>query len=172
MGVLYIPLALDEQTREWLSEADIPVSARLKSRLPSLSNIKEALSQLDGYVVEGATFELGHPMQIDISTKAFDSHTTLNIERLEEKDNELLFEKGDPYLIALIVKLMSEHTGPLVLTTDSGDLPLLITPDTDIEAMVDEWLGIDDEPEPIHVDAIKQQLLAMGLSPVGKRNIT
>src|SRR5690349_6390977 len=148
MGILYAaaPLVADENSIEWLRQfGNEPPEAPL-SRYPTVREIRDTLAQLDGYSLETSTggmnweaviFESGRQDDrwagewADVIVTEYHGDDTIPL--------SFYFSKGPARLPTLIVQQLTKSCGPLVIMRDSDVIPLLITPDTDIDRAIQAW---------------------------------
>lgn len=142
MGVVYIPLPLDADIKQWLNEENMAYPEDKPSRLPSLEEIKNVLSGLEGFDIsfsEEKTGKLWEVLVEENNKKPQKQWTTLVIQELRKENNEFVFEKGSPELILKILIKLTKYTGALLLATDSGHKPIIITAKYNINNSPD-WL--------------------------------
>lgn len=147
MGVLYIVWPVDEPVREWLAShaIDAPPSA---SRWPSKREIQVSLKRLHGFQVR--VTDNGPGARWD----AFVEHagaaglwTVLEAKPRDGADdaNEITFEKGNPALILALLRDLSRVTVPLVLMSDAGDDPVIVSPTIPFRQLVQPWCDVDEK---------------------------
>jgi hypothetical protein len=147
MGVLYclIPV-VDIDAQAWLKDEDVllPVVDGT-NRYPAPREIREVLDALDDYQVEYASGTGEYFWDADVSWKADRHHgpwTSIRVPRWsgdEETPHEFYFSKGWEEPIVLIVERLARRCGPFVLFEDSTVVPLVVTPEMDTAAAIEEW---------------------------------
>jgi len=68
-----------------------------------------------------------------------DHDTLLHINKWggsEHRRQPVVFEKGDPSLVLRIVHALSSRCGPLVVTPDSGDPPVVAWAEADLKKLI------------------------------------
>lgn len=150
MGVSYLVFTLNDESAAWLQKNGTKVDhSDGRSRYPTLSELREVLSSLDGYASEERTggnsvdFEIsdiddnGSGWSATIWAKSEDNKLTF------PDDDEVVrftFHKGDPELVVLICEKLTRRCGPLVLILDFDGRALLVDGKVEAEA-VNKWLG-------------------------------
>lgn len=131
MGVMWTVWPLDKNMKDWLDECavDYPNST---SRFPTGGEIKSAISSLGECNVKIVDNGIGGPWQASIVSGQggeTGEWALLNITKYtgDEQTQELYFEKGWESLIKRILRTLAEAAGPLVLISDAGDAPEVIT---------------------------------------------
>lgn len=130
MGVLWTVWPLDNETRRWLDEIEVPYPAKA-SRFPTGTEIKTALKELADHQVEITDNGKDGSWQALITHQCgADEHgwTLLNISEYagDEQPQNLWFEKGWPSLIVSFLEHLTPRCGPLVLIPDTGEAPVVI----------------------------------------------
>jgi hypothetical protein len=65
----------------------------------------------------------------------------------DDRVTQVNFEKGSPWLIVALLRLLSGATGPLVLIDDSGSEPLVVRPDVSLLELLDSYCTVEPESE-------------------------
>ena len=141
MGVIYVVAPIDDEVAEFLRSESIVVPHEA-SKGPLFRDIQDAISGLDGYSVESDPYAVGASWDAQIASRVDQySWTRATVQKLAPADHpqSLAFHKGSPELVVAIVLRLSQACGPLVLFTDSGDSPLVVSPQDDIENLLKFW---------------------------------
>jgi len=148
MGVIYSILPVNGETRDWLADMGCMVEG-ISSRSPSLVEIEDALSSLDGYRLEKDKKVVGSAWDVWIegnteTTK--EKWTRLTITSLSDgsKPQEFYFSKGSPELIFEVVAKITNWTGTLAVAPD-GESAFLIPPQADLKKLFGEWLKQENQ---------------------------
>jgi hypothetical protein len=147
MGVIYSVFPVNNEVKEWLKRQDIQIPAEpFESRNATPDEVVRALKSIDGITVDYTVPTIGGTWQADITSLPDPSKgawTLINMDNYEGNlvSREMWFEKGWPDLIILILKNVSSFTGPLMLLPDTGDRPLVVTPECNINEMLEMWNG-------------------------------
>lgn len=144
MGVLYIVIPLTQDVAGWLHESGTPRRMGSPSRGANLLEIRETLDSLEGFSVEINDGGIGgrwQAMITSIRSPESGGWTLMNITKRGETEQpqEIWFEKGCPGLIVDIVCRLSARCGTLVVITDTGCAPLVISPSDDSEELCGRW---------------------------------
>ena len=140
MGVIYTSVPIDKEVKEYLDELEIEYSKeKVPSKNPSPNEILSVLGKFQNLNVESG-FIRG-AWQAQIENKVDDGWTTIHIMECNELacEGSLSFEKGEPKLIIQILKALSNTVGIMVLTPDTGEEPLVIDSDLDVDAALSSW---------------------------------
>jgi len=148
MGILYAvtPLLADEELIEWLRKFGNERPDASTSRYPTVREIRDTLAQLDGYGFETSTggmnweavvFERGR--QDDRWAGEWADLIVTDYHGDDTIPRSFYFSKGPARLPVLIVQHLAASCGPLVIMRDSDAIPLLITPDSDIDRALQVW---------------------------------
>ncbi|MBI1248252.1 hypothetical protein GC197_10500 [bacterium] len=149
MGVSYLVFTLNEESAAWLQENGTEVDTDASSRYPTLSELREELSRLDGYTSEETIGKNSVDFEV-VDEKGYANGWSTTIWAKSE-DNDLMhpdneeevrmtFHKGDPELAVLICEKLIHRCGPLVLIVDVDGSPLRINGSVD-RAALESWLG-------------------------------
>ena len=148
MGILYAvtPLLAAEEFIEWLRMFGNEPPKASPSRYPTVREIRDTLAQLDGYSFEASTGGRNWEAEIFERGRGDDRWSgewaDLIVTGYHGDDNVPLscyFSKGPARLPVVIVQQLTKHCGPLVIMLDSCAIPLLITPDTDVDRAIQAW---------------------------------
>ncbi|QBD78672.1 hypothetical protein EPA93_22860 [Ktedonosporobacter rubrisoli] len=148
MSFFYVvtPLLEDEAFTRWLDEFGIIPPPGATSRLPTIRELCSILEQLEGFsfeVSKGSThwdadiFECGQP-----GKRESGEYTTIwvsNYEGNEESPVDFCFRKGSARLVLLILRHLTPLCGPLVIVLDTCCIPILVTPETDVDRAQHVW---------------------------------
>jgi hypothetical protein len=116
--------------RSWLDELGTAYP-HVPSRFPTGSEIRAALSEIEGYRVEISAGGIGAPWQASVSRAIAPEQgpwTVLNITAYSGDDmpQEVWFAKGWQELIEQIVGRFALRCGPLTVFPDTGEEPKVI----------------------------------------------
>lgn len=148
MGILYVvtPLIADDESITWLRKFGNEPPEASPSRYPTVREIRDTLAQLDGYSFETFTGGTNWEAEIFESGRQDDrwagEWADLIVTEYHGEDTiplSFYFSKGPARLPTLIVQQLTTSCGPLVIMRDSDVIPLLITPDTDIDRAIQAW---------------------------------
>ena len=146
MGVFFVVEPLDDEDREWLEAEGVALPPDGKrGRNPTPAEIRAVCDALDGFRVRYNASTTGKFWQAEIEGtkgRGRSRGTLLNIDKWggsERRRYRIMFEKGDPSLILQIVHGLSRRCGPLVITPDSGDMPLAVWAQADLKKLLSEW---------------------------------
>jgi hypothetical protein len=151
MGVIYSVFTLTQEIREWLASEGIDVpQSTVASRYPTPNEISATLNSMSDISVEYTIPNPGGTWQALMSTKPDPDNgpwTLINISEYKSDSipQPLWFEKGWDDLIINILKKLSLTTGPLVLYPDTGDVPVVVTLETDINKVHRLWNNDGDD---------------------------
>lgn len=145
MGVLYFVFPFNEEVQSWLQKENISIPNGVNfGRNPTVKEIKAVLEDLTEYEIE-----LNQPKTcgtwqafVQRKTNLENEWTLLNMIDFVDEDtpSSIHFEKGWIQLIAKIVSGLSKECGTFLLLPDTGDQPLIITPEIEINLVVAKWL--------------------------------
>jgi hypothetical protein len=145
MGVNYIVLALlpNEKDRivAWLSELGIACPAG-ESRYPSIEELRSVLDHLEGYTICYNTKIGDWYADISQTDLVAGDWTVLLVSNYKGNDpdpHEFSFRHGSPLLMLRILQRLARTCGPLILFPDTGDLPLVVTPELDLTQALHAW---------------------------------
>jgi hypothetical protein len=144
MGVLYSVFPLDDQLRNYLDSEGISFPDSVPAgRHPKPGEIKAVLGALEGYEIEYSGGGLGEIWQAFVghASEPDREWTLVNVLDYAGDDvpRSLHFEKGWPELIVRILVGLSRSCGTLVLVPDTGETPLIVTPETEPQSAVTLW---------------------------------
>ncbi|HLZ61541.1 MAG TPA: hypothetical protein VKR06_31735 [Ktedonosporobacter sp.] len=144
------PVRSDERFARWLHDFGIMLPAHMQSRFPTLREICAVLEHLEGYSCDmGTDYSMGGThWEVDIvkrgraDTQWISEWANLCVMNYQGNDDTPLafyFRKGFARLTLLIVQRLAQICGPLIIAPDSGFVPLLVTPDTDVDQVLRAW---------------------------------
>jgi hypothetical protein len=141
-----IPLLDGEAFAHWLDEFGIIPPAGVTSRFPTIREIRCTLENLDGFDFEtfvGSTFWDADIFECDRSGDRWEGEYTrlcvINYEDNEEVPVAFYFHKGSARLALLILQCLTQICGPLVVVLDTCDIPIFVTPETNIDRAYHVW---------------------------------
>ena len=146
MGVLYMVLPVNEETRPWLHEmvGDLPES---NSRLPLIGEIYDTLNRLKGISFETNDMRVGQSWEAHIYDDQDPQRmwTTLRILAClhPSEPQEIYFAKCSPDLIFRVLVSLTVGCGTLALSCDGEDA-FLIPPGCDHIDTYAEWLRLQN----------------------------
>lgn len=126
----------------WLESLGIETPPfTLQSRNPTPAEIRRVLDSLAGYRAEYRISE--RLWDADVSSVEPNNHSRAciwvqNFNGDENEPHEFCFHKGWIELNLLITQRLSEICEPLLVISDATGTPIVITPETDLEAAVAE----------------------------------
>jgi hypothetical protein len=146
MSVIYgvIPMLADrkDELAAWLRSLDVACPEGT-GRYPSIQELRTVLDQLDGYTVRCSTGALGHwyaeVSPADRATSDGADIVVSNFSGNEADPHEFYFVHSSRRVILLIVQRLASLCGPLMVVPDTGDLPVVVTPDLDLEQALLAW---------------------------------
>lgn len=147
---LVSPLRANETFTHWLHEFGIALPSTSESRFPTLREICFVLDHLEGCTFDSATdyFTGGTHWEADIierdgsEDQRIEEWANLCVMNYQGNDDTPLafyFRKGFVRLTILIVQRLTQICGPLVIVLNSSFIPLLVTPETDIDQAIQAW---------------------------------
>jgi hypothetical protein len=141
MGVIYSVIPLASDIAEWLDEQHVAYPHGAAGRNPTPDEVRDATSNLHGFVVEYIGGDQFTQVDIHAPNEAEGPWTLLNLQSRRGSDVpvEIYFEKGWPEAIVPVLLRLSAVTGPLLLLADTGEAPVVITPDKALETVLEEW---------------------------------
>jgi hypothetical protein len=140
MGVIYAAVPLEEEFCAYLDEMDIDYpEVNVVSRAPSPNDLLEVFPRCGSLDIESGFIAGSWTASIERSES--DYRTTIHLHESNDLDVEgsLVFEKGSPELIILILKELSKELGPFGLVPDTGEEPLIVTKELDVELAIKSW---------------------------------
>lgn len=145
MGILYTVWPLDQEARTWLADQSIESPAG-PARWPTRTELEKVLSELRGFKV---TFTLNGPGQrwsASIDDGEEDGNWTLLQAEPEgdDRSTRVSFEKGEPTLIVAILRALSAETGPLMLVSDVGCPPIVVSTSRLVQEILADFCAIDE----------------------------
>jgi hypothetical protein len=141
MSVMYSVFPLEHRMREWLEEQNVPLPA-VFGRNPTLAELQGAIASLCSHSTKQTTAVLGQSWEAFVTRNGdpeSESWCIARIIKLAEGENEFYFEKGSPELIIEVLAKLAEETGPLVLVSDAGDVPLVVEAGKNAEELFLSW---------------------------------
>lgn len=134
MGTMWTVWPLDDRMKEWLDKNGIEHPS-IPSRFPTGKEIKEVVANLPGFNVQVYDNGVGkHWGAFIVSPLGGDNGEWADIKIRsfsgDDQEQQLYFEKGSESLIVLILKQLAQKCGPLVLITDAGGAPQIISSST------------------------------------------
>lgn len=141
MGVMYSVFPLQPELCAWLDEEGLAYPKE-PSRNPRLSEIKAVIAANPRWQAELSDEQIGKRWSA-LLTMADEAGRKpwcmLQIMELRPAENEFYFEKGDPVMILKFLCDLCVTTGPLVLISDAGDVPLVVQAGDNARALFDGW---------------------------------
>jgi hypothetical protein len=148
MGVLYtvIPLLPDhrDELEDWLRSLNMASPADA-GRYPSLQELRSVLDHLEGYSIRYSTSRVlpGHwyadIVQADQRNGEWAFIVVNDYTGMETDAYKFGFERGAPRLMLLILQRVASLCGPLLVVPDTGALPIIVTPDLDLDQALHTW---------------------------------
>ena len=141
MGVMYSVFPLQAQLCEWLDEQGVAYPD-VPSRNPKLEELKAVIEARPQWRAELSAEVMGkswNALLTGIPQVGREPWCVLQIIVLQPGENEFYFENGDPVMIFDFLVGLCEFTGPLVLISDAGDLPLLVQAGDSAQVLFDGW---------------------------------
>jgi hypothetical protein len=137
MGVMYIPLLLNEETKQWLREEGVAfLSTEMPSRWPTPNELRAVLDSLVGYSVSYRTnSDGGWDVEIVDAELGYNGwFATIWTKNTTDKDkpNEFSFHKPNPEMALMILEKLSHVCGHFVLIQDSSMIPVIVAPGSDV----------------------------------------
>jgi hypothetical protein len=147
MGVIWTVVPLLAERRDdyaaWLRESyDIACPAGV-GRFPTLPELHAVLDHLEGYTSSWRTGKRGYwyADTVEADTVDGESADMLFIDDNETATYGLGFQRGTPRLMLLILQRLARECGLLMLIPDTGELPVVVTADLDLDQTLLEWEG-------------------------------
>ena len=145
MGVIYIvlPLLPDEKDAivAWLRSLSIACPGE-EGRFPSIEEIRSVLDHLNGYTTHYSTGS-GHwyaeIAQTDRGNGDWAFLVVDNYSGTDADSHAFYFERGSPRLMVLLLRQLASACGPLILLPDTGNLPVIVTPELDLDLALRTW---------------------------------
>ena len=141
MGVMYSVFPLQPELCEWLDEQGVAYPD-VPSRNPRLQELKAVIAARPQWGAEISDEVMGkswNALLTGIPQAGHEPWCVLQIIALQPGENEFYFENGDPVMILDFLIELCEFTGPLVLISDAGDLPLLVQAGERAQVLFDDW---------------------------------
>jgi hypothetical protein len=138
LGILYAVIPLTPDLHGWLCELGVSFPPVLTGRDPTPREIRNATGAMRHLNVSYNGDD--RFTQACIESPCGDG-TTLNIGKQSDPDSpcDCGFSKGSPRIIVEVVLRLSSAAGPLLLMPDTGDAPVVITPEKTIDEILAEW---------------------------------
>ena len=145
MGIRYtvFPVASHPDLVEWLKKYNIEIPPLPDdNRYPSPQEIKTTLEELAGYQV---TYDIdpqhwrAHVVSNESPKRKWAKLHIADFQGDEQSPHDFWFDQGDPGVNLLILKHLSRMCGPLIMSADANAVPILVTADTDIGKVLEEW---------------------------------
>lgn len=143
MGVSYtvVPIGAHLDIPTWLKALGIetPPSFTVQSRNPTPAEIRSVLEGLPSYRVEYSVGERRWDADIRSTEPSNQSWACVWVHKFngdENEPHEFSFHKGWIELNLLIAQKLSEVSGALLVIPDSTGTPIVVTPETDLEAAI------------------------------------
>lgn len=149
MGVLYLVVPYDDEIAGYLAEFDVePPTGETSARNPTPLEIRRVCEALPDTVANfrskpGAFWEVALEGADDPERQPCTLLHVKDYNGVDDDPHSISFEKGWPSLILQVAQGLSVTCGPLVVIPDTGDAPIVVTSDRDIETMLAPW-GSDD----------------------------
>ena len=146
MGVIYVALALDQEVADSVEEYGVKVTTLIQSSnaKPTPKNILNICNQLEGYEIHSGFESSGWQLYIEHQKKELRTLVHLNGVNEIDQHGDLVFEKGAPELILLVLKLLAKRIGSFALFPDDGCEPIVVYPDIDINEALNVWEHTND----------------------------
>ena len=150
MGVLYSVIPFDHEIQNYLKEENLFIPENADTgRNPTVEEIRVVLESLTDYKAEYNEPGAGGTWQAFVESKSDPDREWTLLNMIDYVDNKtptsIYFEKGWVELIAKILAGLSKTCGTLVLWPDTGDPPLIITPEIELDEALSQWyLDCDD----------------------------
>ena len=141
MGVMYSVFPLQPELCEWLDEQGVTYPD-VPSRNPRLQELKAVIAARPQWSAEISDEVMGkswNALLTGTRQAGREPWCVLQIIALQPGENEFYFENGDPVMILDFLIELCEFTGPLVLISDAGDLPLLVQAGERAQVLFDDW---------------------------------
>ena len=141
MGVMYSVFPLQAELCEWLDEQGVAYPD-VPSRNPTLDELKAVIAARPQWHAELSAQVMGkswNALLTGIPQAGHEPWCVLQIIALQPGENEFYFENGDPVMILDFLIGLCKFTGPLVLISDAGDLPLLVQAGDSAQVLFDDW---------------------------------
>jgi hypothetical protein len=145
MSIRYavLPVASHPDLVGWLKQYNIDVpSLPDDNRYPSPQEIKTTLDELAGYQI---TYDIdsqhwcANIVSDESPKRKWAKLCIADFNGDEQSPHDFWFDQGDPGVNLLILKRLSTICGPLILSAGANAVPILITADTDIAKVLEEW---------------------------------
>ena len=144
MGIIYvcIPVHVHEGTCEWIeSEGCVPCPPPTgQERNPTPAEIRQVLCGMaDCQAVYHVrphywTAEVGNP-----TTRQGATIYIPDFSGDEQEPHDFQFDKSSPELVLRIASGLSRVCGPMACIPDTGETPIVVTPDTDPVEAIKVW---------------------------------
>jgi hypothetical protein len=151
MGVNYIVLPLNKETRQWLDQESVAYPAFATDAVnPTPQEIRAALGNLDGIRADFGATVLGRSWDVvleAIASPETGPWTMLVLDDYQGEDvrRSIAFHKGWPDLVLAAAKEISRRTGPLLVLEDSEGKPIVVDANSDTSELLRLWF--DDKGE-------------------------
>jgi hypothetical protein len=139
MGILYHAHNIRDAT-PYIKHFQLAVSAE-QSRDPTLREVRDVLEELGPYAIRYEVVGRDYWCAWVDHHDPYGPRTLVHITHVGGDDDQrpVWFEKGDPILVITIVERLTRLCGTLLLTTDAGAVPLIVTPGADPEVVIQPW---------------------------------
>lgn len=150
MSILYTVTPITNEVVDWLVDTGVILSEESTSRFPLITEIRDVLDSLDGFISEYDDHGIGSSWRAVIMSHEVPESgawTRLNITHQKDpsEPQDIWFEKGDPKLIVTIVSRLAVMCGTLVVFPDTGCPPLVVTANDDPDDLCAQWLHIQKD---------------------------
>lgn len=138
MGVLHVVLPLLPEEKDelevWLHSLGLACPEG-EGRYPSIEELRAVLEHLEGYTIHYSTGSSHWSAEVAQADQLNGDWAYLVVKDYSGNDTDshsFCFERGAPPLMLLIVQRLASICGPQILLPDTGDLPVVVTPELDL----------------------------------------
>jgi hypothetical protein len=144
MGVIYIVLPLSHEEDEiisWLHSLRLTCPPD-EGRYPTIEELRFVLDHLDGYSIHYSTGAGHWYADVSPTDQVTSDWACIVVDNYHDNDtdsHDFYFERGSPRVMLLILQRLTRMCGPLILLADTGDLPMVVTADLDLDQALHAW---------------------------------
>ena len=147
MGILYTVWPIDTAAQGWLQSQAIAFPDR-PARWPTRQELQSLLGTLSGFKVRYTDNGPGRRWDALITDEAPGEGECWTLLHAEPKDGDdaethIHFEKGEPLLIASLLRELSRAVGPMMLLPDVDRTPMVVAPEYSVLQIVEHFIDFE-----------------------------